>query len=175
MNDLALFNNFFDDFEDDGFGMPSFNFNNFRNFHTPKVDVKENKDAYTLQMDVPEKTDKDVKVELNHNVLTISSENETEVEKDESSNDKNEKSVEKSAENSTQNEKVSKEDKGSGKKDNGKWLVKERTYSKFTRSFSLPEDVDCDKISAEVKNGVLSVKMPRHSLPSPKRIAISCA
>ncbi len=163
MNDLALFNNFFDDFEDDGFGMPSLNFNSFRNFHTPKVDVKENKDAYTLQMDVPGKTDKDVKVELNHNVLTISSENETQVEKSE--ND------EKSAE----NEKVSKEDKKSDKKDNGKWLVKERTYSKFTRSFSLPEDVDCDKISAEVKNGVLSVKMPRRSLPSPKRIAINCA
>lgn len=164
MNDLALFNNFFDDFEDDGFGMPSFNFNNFRNFHTPKVDVKENKDAYTLQMDVPGKTDKDVKVELNHNVLTISSENETEVEKDETNNKK-----------SAENEKVSKEDKSSSKKDNGKWLVKERTYSKFTRSFSLPEDVDCDKISAEVKNGVLSVKMPRRSLPSPKRIAINCA
>lgn len=164
MNDLALFNNFFDDFEDDGFGMPSFNFNNFRNFHTPKVDVKENKDAYTLQMDVPGKTDKDVKVELNHNVLTISSENETEVEKDETNNKK-----------SAENEKLSKEDKASSKKDNGKWLVKERTYSKFTRSFSLPEDVDCDKISAEVKNGVLSVKMPRRSLPSPKRIAINCA
>lgn len=164
MNDLALFNNFFDDFEDDGFGMPSFNFNNFRNFHTPKVDVKENKEAYTLQMDVPGKTDKDVKVELNHNVLTISSENETEVEKDETNNKK-----------SAENEKLSKEDKASNKKDNGKWLVKERTYSKFTRSFSLPEDVDCDKISAEVKNGVLSVKMPRRSLPSPKRIAINCA
>ena len=77
MNDLALFNDLFD-FGDEGYnyGLPSFTFK--KAIHGPKVDVKETKDAYTLQMDLPGKTDKDVNIELDRNVLTISSENKTE-------------------------------------------------------------------------------------------------
>lgn len=61
------------------------------------------------------------------------------------------------------------------KKEEGKWLVKERSYQKFSRSFTLPEDVEAEKVSAEVKNGVLTVTMPRKALPEPKRIAIKSA
>lgn len=143
MNELALFNDLFGDFVDDGYMMPSINLK--KAFQTPKVDVKEESGAYTLKMDLPGKTDKDVKIELNHNVLTISSEK------------KNEK------------------DEKSEKKEEGKWLVKERSYQKFSRSFTLPEDVEAEKVSAEVKNGVLTVTMPRKALPEPKRIAIKSA
>ena len=38
MNDLALFNDLFNDFGDDGYTMPAFS--NKKMFHMPKVDVK---------------------------------------------------------------------------------------------------------------------------------------
>lgn len=145
MNELALFNDFFNDFDDDRYLLPSFSLK--KSF--PKVDVKEGKDAYTLHMDLPGKNEKDVKVELKHNVLTISSVEETET-KDED-----------------------KDDKKNAKKDNEKYLVRERTYSRFERSFTLPSDVNGDDISAKVKDGVLTVTMPRRALAETKNIAIT--
>ncbi len=37
----------------------------------------------------------------------------------------------------------------------------ERSYGRFSRSFSLPEDVDSDKIHAESKNGMLYLTIPK--------------
>ena len=37
----------------------------------------------------------------------------------------------------------------------------ESFYGKFSRSFSLPENIDQEKISASYKNGVLKVKVPK--------------
>jgi HSP20 family protein len=39
--------------------------------------------------------------------------------------------------------------------------VSERRYGSFRRSFAVPEDVDADKLEASVKNGVLTVTMPK--------------
>ena len=144
MNELALFNDLFNGFDDDAY-LPSFNFK--KAFHTPKVDVKENKDNYSLEMDLPGKSEKDVNVELNGNVLTISSEHESK--KDEN------------------------EGKGKNDKDGTKWLIHERSYSNFSRSFTLPDDVDAAKLTANVKNGVLTVTMPRKALAESKKIAIT--
>ena len=36
----------------------------------------------------------------------------------------------------------------------------ERRYGAFSRSFSLPQTVDATKVSAEYKNGVLTVRLP---------------
>jgi HSP20 family protein len=35
------------------------------------------------------------------------------------------------------------------------------SYGKFVRSFSLPVDVDADKIKAEFQNGLLTVEVPK--------------
>jgi len=37
----------------------------------------------------------------------------------------------------------------------------ERSYGSFSRSFSLPENVDISKISGEVKNGILEIKIDK--------------
>ena len=37
----------------------------------------------------------------------------------------------------------------------------ESSYGSFTRSFTLPDDADEDKIAAEYKDGLLTVKVPR--------------
>jgi HSP20 family protein len=41
----------------------------------------------------------------------------------------------------------------------------ERSYGSFQRVLSLPEDVDQDGIKAGFKNGILTVTMPRKSMP----------
>ena len=49
----------------------------------------------------------------------------------------------------------------------------ERMYGKFSRSFSLPADIDETKISAETKNGVLTVKLPKTKVVEPKPVQIA--
>jgi len=41
------------------------------------------------------------------------------------------------------------------------YLRREFSYSKFEQTLSLPDDVDRDKISAEVADGVLTVVLPK--------------
>jgi len=50
----------------------------------------------------------------------------------------------------------------------------ESVYGKFERAFSLPEDVDTEKIEAEHKNGVLEIKIPKVQKveKTPKKIEI---
>ena len=49
----------------------------------------------------------------------------------------------------------------------------ERQYGSFTRSFSLPETVDADSISADLKDGVLELRLPKKEAPSPKQISVN--
>ena len=48
----------------------------------------------------------------------------------------------------------------------------ERSYGEFARSFALPEGVDADNVSAELKNGELIVRLPKKPEAQPKKIAI---
>ena len=143
MNELSLFNSLFDD-GDFGF-FPAIAKN--CSFGVPQVDVKETKDAYALEMDLPGRTEKDVDVDLKDSVLTIASHTEE-----------------------------TKEEKSKDKKDGeAQWLIHERRTSSFCRRFTLPQDIDSEKVSATFKNGVLSVMIPRKPLSEPKKIAISVA
>ena len=104
----------------------------------PKVDVRETKDAYLLDMDLTGCTDKDVQINLKDRILSISSV-------------KEEKKEEKTE---------------------GEFLIKERRTSRFARSFTLPEDINGEKVKAEFKNGLLSVLIPRKPEAQSRSIAI---
>lgn len=49
----------------------------------------------------------------------------------------------------------------------------ESSYGSFTRSFTLPDTVDFEKIKAEYKNGVLSVTIPQKPEVRPREIPVS--
>jgi HSP20 family protein len=46
-------------------------------------------------------------------------------------------------------------------KEEGRWLVQECHWGSFSRSLILPSEVDVEKIDAEMKNGVLTVRLPK--------------
>ena len=48
----------------------------------------------------------------------------------------------------------------------------ERAYGTFTRSFSLPATIDTEKVNADYKNGVLTVKLPMREEAKPKQIQV---
>jgi HSP20 family protein len=48
----------------------------------------------------------------------------------------------------------------------------ERSYGSFSRSFTLPSPVDADKVSAEYKDGVLTLSMPKREEAKRKTIKI---
>jgi HSP20 family protein len=51
----------------------------------------------------------------------------------------------------------------------------ERSYGTFSRSFTLPNTVDAGKVSAEYKNGVLTVKLPFREEARPRTINVEVA
>jgi HSP20 family protein len=48
----------------------------------------------------------------------------------------------------------------------------ERAYGTFARSFSLPATLDPEKVTAEYKNGVLRIFVPRRSEAKPKSVSV---
>ncbi|MCP4352184.1 MAG: Hsp20/alpha crystallin family protein [Desulfobacterales bacterium] len=53
-----------------------------------------------------------------------------------------------------------------------KYFCKERAYGKFHRAFTLPRVADSEKISAEYKDGVLKVSIPKIEEVKPRTITI---
>lgn len=53
------------------------------------------------------------------------------------------------------------EDNDKSDKKNGVYLRREFSYSNFQQKLILPDDVDHEKISASVENGVLTVTLPK--------------
>ena len=51
----------------------------------------------------------------------------------------------------------------------------ERSYGAFTRTFSLPPTIDADKVSAQYKAGVLTVRLPMSEEAKPKQIKVQVA
>ena len=49
----------------------------------------------------------------------------------------------------------------------------ERSYGTFARYFTLPETVDAEKVSAEFKNGVLTVTLPKKETAKPRTIKVA--
>lgn len=58
------------------------------------------------------------------------------------------------------------------KADGPKYWVSERSVGSFARSFSFPTRVDQDAVKASLKNGILSIVVPKAAAPTNRRINI---
>jgi HSP20 family protein len=67
---------------------------------------------------------------------------------------------------------ISGERKSENEKREKGWYRVERSFGRFSRSLSLPEGVDADKIEASFDKGVLEVRIPKPEERKPRRIEI---
>jgi HSP20 family protein len=51
----------------------------------------------------------------------------------------------------------------------------ERSYGTFSRSFALPNTVDPNRVEADYKDGVLTVKLPLREEAKPRQIKVNVA
>jgi HSP20 family protein len=115
-------------------------FDGFTGVNMPAVNIVEGKEDFRIEFAAPGLEKKDFKIDLNNNVLTISSEKEVENE---------------------------------GKND--RYMRREFSYTSFKRSFTLPETAQFDKISANHKDGILHISVPKKEeakVKPPRQIAI---
>ena len=118
-----------------------------RNYSTtdttlPSVNIKESTEEFEVELAAPGFVKADFNIELNHDLLTISSE--------------------KKVENET--------------KEGQEFARREFSYQSFSRSFTLPNTADSDKIKAKYDNGILRISIPKKEEAKPKpakQIAVS--
>ena len=58
---------------------------------------------------------------------------------------------------------ITMEQKNENKEEHKKYLRREFSYTKFEQSFVLPDNVDKEKIAANVNDGVLTVTLPKET------------
>ncbi|NLM01070.1 MAG: Hsp20/alpha crystallin family protein [Treponema sp.] len=149
MKTLSLFNPRFasDIFDVFGSNFPGFDVSQRRSpmsLAMPRTDVIEDEKNYILEMELPGFSEENVNISLNDKVLTI-----------ESKYEKCEETKDKDAE--TENA----------------YLIRERRERRFSRSFTMPNDIDGENISADFKDGLLTINVPRILERAPKQIAIN--
>lgn len=59
------------------------------------------------------------------------------------------------------------------KQENEMYHTFERAFGSFTRSFMLPEDISADQVHAELREGVLTLSIPKNLAAMPKKIKIN--
>ncbi|EEA19200.1 hypothetical protein TMatcc_010251 [Talaromyces marneffei ATCC 18224] len=145
----------------------------------PRFDVRESKDAYHLDGELPGIAQKDVEIEFSDpQTLTIKGrsvreyhtlpENENpHAPKPASVEDAPESSDETAVQKSSDKKEVSKA-QGNGYK----YWVSERSVGEFHRSFNFPSRVDHNGVKASLKNGVLTVTVPKAAPPTSRKITI---
>ena len=123
----------FNDYIDDFFGRDVAPFVSKTFGYNPPVNVKESDSSFVIEMAAPGKDKNDFNLELNENMLTISSETENKTE------EKNEK-----------------------------FTRREFSHSSFSRTFTLPDNVNQSMIEASYENGILKVNLPKKEVAKTK-------
>ncbi len=59
--------------------------------------------------------------------------------------------------------------------DQGRYIRNERSSGEFTRTVTLPAEVDDKKASAQYRNGILSIEFPKAEAAKPKQIKVEVA
>lgn len=113
---------------------------------TPRFDVRESKDAYHLDGELPGISQKEVDIEFTDAQTLV-------------------------VKGTTQRESSIQPTEEDGENGHKYWAT-ERSVGAFSRTFSFPGRVDQDQVKASLKNGILSVTIPKATAPTSKRITI---
>ena len=152
----------------------------------PKFDVREHKDTYELQGELPGLDQKDVHIEFaDPHTLVIKGRTEREysseganeargrITGDVTDASKGHKAtVEDEGDEAPKTTDVAKSSDRGVSKDRPRYWVSERSVGEFHRAFSFPSRVDQDAVKASLKNGILSVTVPKMTHHEAKRITV---
>ncbi|KAK6359826.1 hypothetical protein TWF696_000962 [Orbilia brochopaga] len=141
----------------------------FPSSFTPSFDVKETKDSYVLDGDVPGIVDKSA-LDLSFvddNTLVVKGR----IERSSESGKPPATPAEKEKKEGQQQ--PSAEEEGESSASGEKYWVRERYVGEFQRAFSFPQSVDHDAVKASLKDGILSIVVPKKTGPDgPRKITI---
>jgi len=144
----------------------------------PKFDVKEAKDNYLLEGELPGMDQKDVVIEFaDEQTITVKGRTERFAEEGAKPTatevDTNGKDESAPPGSSTEVTTTSPKDVAKHESQPTYW-VSERSVGEFARSFSFPNPVDHENVKASMKNGILSIVVPKmQKAKTQKRIQIS--
>lgn len=139
---------------------PSFN---------PSFDVRETDEAYHLDGELPGISQKDIDIEFSdHQTLVVKGRIEREY--------NNEPQAEAVSDHKATVEDETPDSQEIQKKDatkpNHRYWAHERSIGEFQRTFSFPSRVDQDAVKAGLKNGILSIVIPKSTAAGSKKITI---
>lgn len=134
--------NFVDTFFDDYRPMISNNLRTIYPTTSPSLNVTESDDSYKVSLTIPGLDPKEIKVNLTENVLSVTYDH------------KEDKSNSEDSEDSYVMNK------------NEKLIREEYRHYSFSRSVSLPKNIDANTVKADSKNGILNITV--HKLPESK-------
>lgn len=133
-----------------------------RAFH-PRFDVRESEDSYHLDGELPGIAQKDISIEFTDpNTLVVKGRTEREYHTTDPSEPAG-------ADDSTVAEAG---DQPQTTKPRHRYWASERSVGEFQRTFTFPGRVDQDNVKANLKNGILSVVIPKSTVPTAKKITI---
>ncbi|KAF3397800.1 30 kDa heat shock protein [Penicillium rolfsii] len=128
----------------------------------PKFDVRESESAFHLDGELPGIPQEDINIEFTDaQTLVVKGHTEREYHTPE---------PKEQAENEQAVEITDKASKTSG--NSHRYWASERTVGEFSRTFSFPIRVDQDKVKASLKNGILSIVVPKATASATKKITI---
>jgi len=52
------------------------------------------------------------------------------------------------------------------------WHRRERSHGRFSRTLTLPWDIDADKVHATLRDGVLTVQLPKAASAKPRKVKV---
>ena len=144
-----MLHRFFNNDDIDWFGNNMFHADRNRMYGVPPVNISESDKEFAIEMAAPGYDKKDFNVNVDKNLLTISvdKEHNTEGAEDNANNTEG-------AENNPDNKQIYRQ---------------EFCFSSFSRSFTLPEGVDAQKIGGKYENGILTLTIPKAAVVNTKK------
>jgi len=157
----------------------------------PRFDLKETKDSYSLEGELPGIDQKDLTIEFtDEHTLTIKGRTERHTEsgrRPEAVEGEKKAAIDKSHQPTVEDEEEAATSSAAAKEsaevatptpeakpeepENQYW-ISERSVGQFSRSFSFPSRIDQEAVKASLKNGLLSILVPKASAPQSRRINI---
>lgn len=112
------------------------------------VDVREDADHVYVEAELPGFKKDNVQITLENSTLTISAERH-------------------------ESREAPRNNGKHGEEDHSQWLLNERRFSRFLRSFALPPTVDERSVEAKLNEGVLTITLKKREESKPRKINVN--